>query len=142
VAAGLTVRRAKTPRKEGESMAREFVGGTRNGTLTDAVPLPDEAVKNPGDEVKVKIPGSLASEIYALGDDGKLHYQVTLAPKKWRHSGDPCPNCGSRDNQVQATAATEQVLPTIGGPIYRYADKRLAVIDCRGCRQLVRVDLD
>jgi hypothetical protein len=27
-------------------------------------------------------------------------YQVTLAPKRWRQSGDPCPNCGSRNNQV------------------------------------------
>jgi hypothetical protein len=108
-------------------MAREFIGGRRNGTTTDEVPLPDEVVTNPGDEVRVKIPNSLSVEVYALGDDGKLHYQVTLSPKKWQRSGDPCPNCGSRDNNLVAAKQTEQVVPTMGGPIYRFSEKKLAL---------------
>jgi hypothetical protein len=80
--------------------------------------------------------------VFRVNNLTRSHGREEGLEKKWQRSGDPCHNCESRDNSVVAAAQAERVLPTIGGPIYRYGDKRLALIECRGYQQLMRVELD
>ena len=73
-------------------MGCEFVGGTRNGTECTERLVPNEALQTPGDGVSVNISGSQASEIYVLGEDGKLYYHFTQTPKTWIAVATPVPS--------------------------------------------------
>lgn len=124
-------------------MGREFVGGTRNGTECAEDLVPGEALQQPGNGAKVKIPDSQSSEIYILGEDDRLHYQFTVTPKKWERSGDPCPICASNQTQlIQFVAAPDRIIPTLGGPLYRLNGRRYAIVQCNRCGEVSSVLLD